>query len=185
MKSPVFILAAVVLISCSGNEKTNTNGQVISAIAAGDETPEELKEEIARIEAEEKKRMEEEAANITSIKFDRLRHDFGNVSSSSNNVTEFKVTNTGDKPLIIDNVQASCGCTTPKKPEKPIAPGESDIIQVSFKPKPDQKNEIIKTVTVASNTEPRINTLTIRSFVTDEVAKPAEKAKETVTKEVM
>jgi hypothetical protein len=161
------ILSALVFIaaSCSEENSSRKDGEVVSALAAGDETSEELKQEIARIEAEEKKRIADEAANVTSISFDRVKHDFGNIPEDSDNLTEFIVTNTGDKPLIIENVQASCGCTTPKKPEDPIMPGQSDVISVGFHPKPEQKNEIIKTVTVTANTEPRINTLTIRAFV--------------------
>ena len=71
----------------------------------------------------------------------------------------------GNKPLIISNVSASCGCTMPKKPEKPIAPGKSDVIEVVFKSKPSMKNEIKKTITVTANTIKKIHKLEIRAFV--------------------
>jgi hypothetical protein len=67
--------------------------------------------------------------------------------------------------LIIDNVKASCGCTTPQKPEKPIPPGKSDVIKVNFHPSAEQLNEIRKTITVAANTEPRLTTISVRAFV--------------------
>ncbi len=94
-----------------------------------------------------------------------MEHDFGKVIEDTDNLTEFLVTNTGDKPLIISNVKASCGCTTPEKPEGPIAPGKSDKIKVKFHPNPDQLNEIQKTVTVTANTDPVISTVTIKAFV--------------------
>ena len=160
-----FSLLIIAGVSCSEEKTNRKDGEVVSALAAGNETSAELKAEIAKIEAEEKQRIKDEAANVTTLSFDRVKHDFGEIPEDSDNLTEFIVTNTGNKPLVIDDVQASCGCTTPKKPTDPIMPGKTDVISVVFHPKPEQKNEIIKTVTVSANTEPRINTLTIRAFV--------------------
>jgi hypothetical protein len=92
-------------------------------------------------------------------------HDFGNVGSDSENTTEFIITNTGNMPLIIQDVTASCGCTTPQKPEKPIAPGMTDVIKVTFKPKEGQINEVRKTVTVTANTPQKVHKIEIRAFV--------------------
>jgi hypothetical protein len=78
----------------------------------------------------------------------------------------FVVTNTGKKPLFIQNVKASCGCTTPKKPEKAIAPGKSDIIAVEFHPKVGQLGRQDKTVTVIANTKPEMVILNIGAMVT-------------------
>ena len=83
----------------------------------------------------------------------------------SDNTTVFTVTNTGDKPLILEDVSASCGCTMPRKPEKPILPGESDVIEVTFHPKPGQVNEIKKSITVTANTMKKVHMLEIRAFV--------------------
>ena len=69
------------------------------------------------------------------MRFDKIVYDYGKIIVDTDNKAFFTVTNTGDKPLIIENVSASCGCTTPKKPEKPIAPGKSDRIEVIFHPK--------------------------------------------------
>ena len=110
-------------------------------------------------------REKEKAGNITTLKFDKVLHDFGDVISEEENLTSFIVTNTGDKPLIISDVSTTCGCTTPKKPSGPIAPGASDEIQVTFKSKPTQKNEIKKTVTITANTPERVHKVDIRAFV--------------------
>jgi len=65
----------------------------------------------------------------------------------------FRFKNTGDKPLIIVNVSAGCGCTTiPEKPKSPFAPGEQGIIKARF----DSKNmagERRKEIFVSSNTK--------------------------------
>lgn len=158
------VATAITLSSCSENPKAK-KGEIVSTIAEGQQSDAELMEELKQIELEEKKRIQEEAANITTFTFDRLEHDFGNVKADTDNGTEFVVTNTGTKPLIIDNVKASCGCTTPQKPEKPIPPGKSDVIKVNFHPSAEQLNEIRKTITVAANTEPRLSTISVRAFV--------------------
>ena len=99
------------------------------------------------------------------ISFNEILHDYGNVKPDSDNTAFFIVTNTGKKPLIIESVDASCGCTTPIKPEKPILPGKSDKIKVVFHPKPGQVGEQNKTVTVTANTDPRLTVLKIKAFV--------------------
>jgi hypothetical protein len=83
----------------------------------------------------------------------------------------FKVKNTGTNPLIISDASASCGCTVPKKPEKPIEPGGTGEIEVIFSPKPGQTGTQTKTVTVKSNTNPSITTLTISAEVVEAMVK--------------
>jgi hypothetical protein len=56
--------------------------------------------------------------------------------------------NTGDAPLIITNVQSTCGCTVPTKPKEPILPGQTDKIDVKYNMNP---GPIRKTITVESN----------------------------------
>lgn len=163
------LLAAGLMVACQ-NEKeaeiTAQDGEVVSSVSANNNQSEkELQEELKEIQKEEQQRLQELKESSTTLKFDKLRHDFGNVLPDSDNTTEFTVTNTGDKPLIIQDVSASCGCTTPKKPDGPIAPGKSDVIEVTFHPKPGQVNEITKTVTVTANTMDKIHTLEIRAFV--------------------
>ena len=54
-----------------------------------------------------------EQPTTTKAKFTKLEHDFGSLPQGKPVTYEFEFTNTGDQPLILDNVQASCGCTTP------------------------------------------------------------------------
>ena len=75
--------------------------------------------------------------------------DYGTVSKDSDNgIRIFKFTNTGNAPLIITNVQSTCGCTVPSKPKEPIAPGQTGEIQVKYNMSP---GPIRKTITVESN----------------------------------
>lgn len=162
-KNWLLIAGIIVLSACSSNEKQNQNGEVVSAIASGGEEDRELIRENEKAIAEEEARQRAEEKNVTTLKFDKEVHDFGEIASGSENHCEFRVTNTGDKPLTIVNVGASCGCTTPKKPEKPIQPGKSDVIEVTFKPSGSGPTE--KTVTVQANTNPRVSVVKVKADV--------------------
>lgn len=168
MNKTLIIVGLVVVASAcsnSSNEIKAQKGEIVSNAAAGDLSDKELKESLKEIRAEEEKQLAIERASNTTLSFDKLKHDFGNVKPEVENVTEFVVTNTGKNPLIISDVSASCGCTMPQKPEAPILPGKSDVIKVAFKSKPGQENEIKKTVTVTANTDDKIHLLEIRAFV--------------------
>ncbi len=83
------------------------------------------------------------------ISFEKTVIDYGTVNKGDNGVREFVFTNSGNAPLIISNVKSTCGCTIPKKPEKPILPGESEKIQVKYDTK--RVGFIRKSITVTSN----------------------------------
>ncbi|NBW27414.1 MAG: DUF1573 domain-containing protein [Flavobacteriaceae bacterium] len=75
--------------------------------------------------------------------------DYGIVSKDSDNgLRTFEFKNTGDAPLIISNVQSTCGCTVPTKPKEPIMPGMMGKIEVKYNMNP---GPIRKTITVESN----------------------------------
>lgn len=161
----LFMLSVLLVFSCAEEKKNNQENTGSSLIAAGGQSEKELKESLKEFNQQEDKRLAEEKASITTLEFDKLIHDFGDVKSDTDNKCRFKVTNTGSKPLIISDVKASCGCTTPHKPEKPILPGKSDFIEVGFHPNPGQLNEIIKTITVTANIPEITTEIKIRSFV--------------------
>jgi hypothetical protein len=58
--------------------------------------------------------------------------DFGRIPQGRPVTHNFEVVNNSNKPLMIDNVEASCGCTTPEWSQQPIAPGASSVIKVGF-----------------------------------------------------
>ncbi|MFL2591388.1 MAG: DUF1573 domain-containing protein [Flavobacteriaceae bacterium] len=83
------------------------------------------------------------------IEFESLEINYGKISKGDNGIRIFKFTNVGSKPLIINKVYSSCGCTIPKKPSSPIGPGKSDEIQVKYDT--NRVGPIRKTITVLSN----------------------------------
>ncbi len=75
--------------------------------------------------------------------------DYGSLyKDSDNGLRTFEFKNTGDAPLIITNVQSTCGCTVPSKPTEPIMPGKTGKIDVRYNMNP---GPIRKTLTVESN----------------------------------
>lgn len=89
--------------------------------------------------------------------------DYGEVAKGSDGVRKFEFTNTGKAPLVISKVYSSCGCTIPKKPEAPIAPGDSGIIEVKYDT--NRCGPIRKTITVYSNATESTKAIKIKGTV--------------------
>jgi len=101
------------------------------------------------------------------LAFEKNSHDFGDIYQGDNVEHVFKFTNTGNEPLIISNIQVTCGCTAPSWPKNPIPPGGKGEIKIGFNSagKMGRQN---KTVTVVSNA---VNEDNLISFVTNILAK--------------
>lgn len=93
---------------------------------------------------------EKTVTNGPEIQFEQLNYDFGNVEYGGNCDVEFRFTNTGNEPLIIQKPKTSCGCTASSWPKEPILPGASDSIKVTYKTTTKVGN-FNKSVTVTSN----------------------------------
>ena len=81
------------------------------------------------------------------IKFKETVHDFGKIKQGVPVTYDFAFKNVSNKTVVIESATASCGCTTPVKPEKPIAKGKSDIIKAGFNaasPSPFDKTIYVK-----------------------------------------
>lgn len=92
-----------------------------------------------------------------AISWEKATHDFGDVIQGDKVEHTFRFTNTGNKDLVITNVQVTCGCTTPKGwPRDPIAPGGSGELTVAFNSagKIGKQNKV---VTVTSNSVGTLN----------------------------
>jgi hypothetical protein len=74
--------------------------------------------------------------------------DFGKISVKENGVKEILFTNVGDSPLIIINIQSTCGCIVVEKPKEPILPGKTGIITLKY----DMRlGPIRRSITIESN----------------------------------
>lgn len=88
-------------------------------------------------------------SNAAEISFEEKVFDYGTITKGADGNHTFTFTNTGNSPLVIESVKSSCGCTVPKKPEAPIAPGASGIIQVHYDTQ--RLGVFRKTITVTTN----------------------------------
>ncbi len=66
------------------------------------------------------------------VKFKETVYDFGKIKQGVPVTHDFEFTNISDKPVVVENATASCGCTTPTWPQAPIAKGKSDKIKAGF-----------------------------------------------------
>ncbi|MCX6325268.1 MAG: DUF1573 domain-containing protein [Bacteroidia bacterium] len=93
-------------------------------------------------------------------------HDFGTFKEEAGRQTfDFIVTNTGNDPLVIQNVVASCGCTTPEWTKQPIPAGGKGKVTAIYDPK-DRPGVFSKTLSVYSNSKPEVVILVIKGEVT-------------------
>lgn len=100
--------------------------------------------------------------------------DYGTIAKGSDGVRVFEFTNTGNAPLIVTGVKSSCGCTVPKKPEGPIAPGATSTIEVKYDTQ--RVGPIRKTITVTSNASEPMVALKIKGEVIGDNASVLEKS---------
>jgi len=101
--------------------------------------------------------------DVAVFGWDNTTHDFGKVKQGTLVTHEFKFTNTGKVPLVITNVQASCGCTTPAWTKEPVMPGGQGFIKATYNAA--SAGAFNKTVTVTANIETGFIQLTIKGEV--------------------
>lgn len=94
----------------------------------------------------------------TNLAFKSEIHDFGTVAEGPNVDHEFSFTNTGKEPIIINQVQASCGCTTPSWSKEPVLPGQKGTVKASYGTQ-GRPGSFSKTITVTSNAGVKVLTI--------------------------
>lgn len=108
------------------------------------------------------------------FKFEKEIIDYGKITKGDNGERTFIFTNIGDKPLVIKNIQSSCGCTVPKKPEQPIMPGEKGEIKVSYDTK--RVGGFSKMITIFSNAKNPRKVIKIKGFVNKGISLEKQKS---------
>lgn len=99
------------------------------------------------------------------IVFESKEHNFGKIKEEDGRVShEFVFTNQGNEPLVINKVQASCGCTTPSWTKTPLEPGEKGSITVIYNPA-GRPGMFSKSVSVQSNSTTERERLIIKGEV--------------------
>lgn len=100
-----------------------------------------------------------DTANAPVMSFASTTYDFGKIKEGEKVSFNFKFTNTGKSPLIIQSAAASCGCTVPDYPHEPVAPGDSSQIKVVFNSegKEGMQNKVVSITSNAIPTSAEIN----------------------------
>ncbi|HSI69607.1 MAG TPA: DUF1573 domain-containing protein [Gillisia sp.] len=105
------------------------------------------------------------AQNTPKFQFETETIEYGEIKKGSDGVRVFEFTNSGNAPLIIENVFASCGCTVPSWTKTPIAPGDKGQIEVKYDT--NIVGPIRRTVSVYSNADEPTKALKIKGKVVE------------------
>ncbi|MEI2273896.1 DUF1573 domain-containing protein [Sphingobacterium sp. ML3W] len=145
-KYSVLALASVLFFSCGNSQK----GQA----------------EIAKTgtEAVATDSLSKAAAQLGKIEFAESAFDFGQVKEGAEVKHTFVLKNTGDAPVILSKVTASCGCTQPEFSKSPILPGGTSDIRVTFKSE-GQVGKQQKIITIQSNASNGMTTVQLKGEV--------------------
>ena len=109
------------------------------------------------------------------MKFKEETRNFGKIEQGKPVTQEFVFTNTGTDPIVITNVSASCGCTTPSYTKDPVLPKQTGTIKATYNAA--AMGSFNKSITVFSNAESPSLTLFLKGEVVDKAAasKPSSK----------
>ena len=106
------------------------------------------------------------------IKFSEEKYDFGSIKQGDIVDHVFKFKNTGTQPLVISNVQASCGCTIPDWTKEPVGPGKMGMISAKFN-SAGKMGMQTKVLTIESNSAAGAATVSLVGEVKDPTAASA------------
>ncbi|EIM78786.1 hypothetical protein A3SI_01981 [Nitritalea halalkaliphila LW7] len=157
-------LAGFAFVACDSKGSENDQANKIA----------ELEQKLARLEATQSQAatpsnvqqvQQVDPANLGAFQFSEIEHDFGTINEGQVVEHTFKFVNTGESPLVINNITASCGCTTPEYTRAPIKPGDEGFVTVKFNStaKPGAQ---APTVSIQANTNPSITRLRLKGNVT-------------------
>ena len=119
------------------------------------------------------------------IKITAEKHDFGKIVQGTPVNYSFEIKNISDKPVVIENSWASCGCTTPEKIVDPIMPGNTVQLKVQYNaanPAPFTKDVYIKLVNIE---QPKTVQITGEVLTADAYAEYTKTTKPTTTPAVV
>ena len=85
-------------------------------------------------------------APVEALGLKETSFDFGKIPQGRPVTHHFEVMNNSNKPILIENIEAACGCTTPEWTQEPIAPGDTSLIKIGFNASSEGKFQ--KTITI-------------------------------------
>ena len=85
----------------------------------------------------------------TTIRFERDTLQLGTIRYGEKRKVTFRFTNTGQTPLRRRYVRPSCGCTGAEWEKRPVAPGETGEIKITFDP--NSLGHFLKNIDIVCN----------------------------------
>lgn len=136
----LILLTATILVSCKMGD--NKSGPSSSA----DSSKQTNKENSVN---------RPDPSTLTTVEWlDTKELDMGKIVEGQILEVTFRFKNNGNKPLVISNVSAQCGCTIPETPKEPFAPGQEGVIKAKFNSENRGGSTNRKEVYVDANTDP-------------------------------
>lgn len=102
----------------------------------------------------------------TTVEFEKVTHDFGDIKEGEIVTCTFKFKNTGEHDFVISNIETTCGCTVPKHSNKPVKPGKSGEIEITFYTYRRYGRQY-KSISIHSNSTNKITKLTLTANVSN------------------
>lgn len=162
---PAYVLAGVLLVSgCDGN-KGEKDGRIealeqkISQLEQGQVNPPSNVQNVSPADPN----------SLGQFEFENIEFDFGTINEGRVIEHEFEFTNVGQSPLVISNVQASCGCTSPDWTKTPVKPGDKGFVKVVFN-SAAKSGVQSPTVSIQANTSPNVTRLRLKGTVSQSSA---------------
>ncbi len=146
------VVGLFALVSCNSDGSSESNDQARQSLASAP-SPESAETAPLNNPATNPSLADVPTGPTTTIQWIEPDFDFGNITAGEVVTHVFKFKNTGSEPLIITDAKAGCGCTVPKKPTDPVAPGEEGAITVEFNSR-GKSGAQNRDVTVTANTNP-------------------------------
>lgn len=145
-KYSVLALSAVFFFSCGNAQKEKQEGTKTGTDTAAVDS------------------LSKAAAQLGKVEFEESAFDFGQVKEGAQVKHTFVLKNTGDAPVILSKVTASCGCTQPEFSKSPVLPGATSEVHVTFNSE-GQVGKQQKIITIQSNASNGLTTVQLKGEV--------------------
>lgn len=160
----VALLVSAVFVSCSEDNSEKKGGGLAADPSYNKEEGKLNKERNPFVKEADKPNVKKIAGPTADMTFPVASHDFGDIKQNEKHTHIFKFKNNSEHPLLIESAKGSCGCTVPKYPKEPIAPGAEGEIEVVFS-SGKKKGKQNKSVTIVANTNPVQTKIAIEAMI--------------------